>query len=333
MYPKILKNVSETDLTTEVLGRKLSMPILIAPSAMHKLCHPEGEIATAKAAKEADTLVVLSSLSSVSMEKVGQANGDGMRWVQLYVMKEKEQTKQILKMAENAGYSGICVTVDAPVLGSRERDFQVKFKFPQDIVFENLEYTLKHENKAKADMANILKDTGSKSEIYEFFAKNIDQSLTWDIIPWLKSHTKLKIILKGVHRVDDALTAQKMGADAIIVSNHGARQLDTVPSTIEMLAPICKALKKIPDNKMEVYVDGGFSRGTDVFKALALGAKAVFLGRPVLWGLACDGQNGVRKVLNLIRNEFIMAMKLSGCNKVSEINEDYIRVKDSFAKF
>lgn len=333
LYPKVLKNVLKTDTTTSILGSKVSLPILIAPSALHKLTNELGEIATATAAKEEDTLMILSSLSTVSMEKVAKANGNGARWFQLYVMKKREQTMEIIKMAEQNGYTGIVVTVDAPLMGSRERDFQVKFKVPSHIRYENLEYTLKNENKAEKDLQKVLKDTGSKSEIFEFFAKNIDASLTWDIIPWLKQNTKMKIILKGVHRVDDSLTAQKLGVDAIIVSNHGARQLDTVPSTIEMLAPICRALKKIPDNKMEVYVDGGFRRGTDVFKALAFGAKAVFLGRPVLWGLTCDGANGVKKVIDLIRNEFILAMKLCGCNNVNEITEDYVRVKDTYARF
>jgi (S)-2-hydroxy-acid oxidase len=333
MYPKILKDVSRTDLNTVILGRKISSPILIAPTALHKLAHPEGELATARAAKEADTIMILSTMSSVSMEKVAEANGDGERWLQLYVMKDEIQTIEILKLAEKSGYTGIMITVDAPVLGSRERDFQIKFKVPQGVKFENLEYTLKRPTKVKKDIEKILEDNGSKSELFEFFAKNNKTSLTWDFIPWIRKHSKLKIILKGVHRVDDALIASKLGVDAIMVSNHGARQLDTVPSTIEMLTPISKALKNIPDNKIEIYVDGGISRGTDVFKALALGAKAVFIGRPILWGLACDGEKGVIRVLDLLKNELILAMKLSGCQSLDEINEDYIRVKGNFAKF
>jgi isopentenyl diphosphate isomerase/L-lactate dehydrogenase-like FMN-dependent dehydrogenase len=330
LYPKILKDVSETCIKTNILGREISMPILIAPAAMHKLASKEGEVATAKAAQEAGTGIVLSSLSTTSMEDVAKANGDGLRWFQLYVMKDRAQTIHVIKLAEQNGYSGIVITVDAPILGPRERDFMVKFKVPPHIRYENLEYTLKHQSEAKTDVQKILQDTGAKSEIFEFFGRNIDASLTWDIITWLKQNTKLKIILKGVHRVDDALTAEAMGVDAIIVSNHGARQLDTVPSTLEMLRPICKALK---GKKMEVYVDGGFRRGGDVFKALALGARAVFIARPILWGLVADGQKGVKKVLELLKNEFILTMKLSGCKNVSEISEDFVRFKESFAKF
>ena len=333
LYPKILKDVSETDISTTILGKKVSMPILIAPSAMHKLACEHGEIETAQAAKDADTLMILSSLSSTSMEDVAKANGDGLRWFQLYVMKDRNQTIEIIRLAEKNGFSGIVLTVDAPVLGTRERDFKTQFKVPPNISYPNLEYTLKNRNQVNKDMQKVLNETGAKSEIFTFFARNIDSSLTWNIIDWLRQNTKLHIILKGVHRVDDALIAQEKGVDAIIVSNHGARQLDTVPSTIEMLYPICQELKKISNNKMEVYVDGGFTRGSDVFKALALGAKAIFLGRPVLWGLVSDGKNGVRKVLDLIKNEFLLTMKLSGCKNVEMIKEDLVRLNKNFAKF
>jgi isopentenyl diphosphate isomerase/L-lactate dehydrogenase-like FMN-dependent dehydrogenase len=333
LYPKVLKDVSKTNITTTILGRKVTMPILIAPSAMHKLACEHGEKETAQAANEANTLMILSSLSSTSMEEVAKANGNGLRWFQLYVMKDRRQTIDLIRLAEKNGFSGIVLTVDAPVLGSRERDFKVNFKVPAHISYPNLELTLKNKNQVEQDLQKVIEETGSKSDIFSFFARNIDSSLTWDIIDWLKENTKLHIILKGVHRVDDALMAQKKGVSAIIVSNHGARQLDSVPSTIEMLYPICKQLKQITNNKMEVYVDGGFSRGGDVFKALALGAKAVFLGRPVLWGLVADGKNGVRKVLDLLKNEFLLTMKLSGCKTVDEINEDYVRFSGRFAKF
>jgi (S)-2-hydroxy-acid oxidase len=330
LYHKILRDVSETSIKTNILGREISMPILVAPTAMQKLASIEGEIATAKSTYELGTGIVLSSLSTCSMEDVAKANGDGLRWFQLYVMKDRAQTFQIIKLAEKNNYSGIVITVDAPILGSRERDFMVKFKVPPHIKYENLEYTLKNQSEANPEIKNILQHTGSNSEIFEFFGRNIDASLTWDIVIWLRQNTKLNIILKGIHRVDDALKAETIGVDAIIVSNHGARQLDTVPSTIEMLRPICKALK---GKKMEVYVDGGFRRGGDVFKALALGARAVFIARPILWGLAADGQKGVKKVLELLKNEFILTMKLCGCINVNEISEDFIRIKENFAKF
>jgi isopentenyl diphosphate isomerase/L-lactate dehydrogenase-like FMN-dependent dehydrogenase len=340
LYPKILKDVSNTDISTTILGNKISMPIMIAPSALHKMAHEDGEIATAKASKNANTLMILSTLSSSSIERVAAANENGLRWQQLYITKTRDETIEIIKEAERNKYTGLVLTVDAPVLGYRERDFQVKFKVPQGIFYENLINLGKDPNSAlskykssEKNLDKVVEETGKNSALFSYFSSNIDSSLTWEIIQWLKKITKLPIILKGVHRVDDALKAQAMGVEGIIISNHGARQLDSVPSTIEMLYPICQALKKIKDNKMEVYCDGGFTRGSDVFKAVAMGAKGVFLGRPIIWGLTCGGHEGVRKVLDLIRNEFLITMKLCGCTNVNEINEDFIRVKHNFAKF
>lgn len=333
LYPRVLKNVSSVDPSTTVLGSKISLPIMIAPTALHRLTHDDGELASARAAKAANTILVLSGLSSRSMKDVAEVSGDHPRWFQLYVLKNEKLTLEVINSAERNGYTGLVLTVDAPILGFRERDFQVKFRVPSGIKYENLQFSIPKPNKADKDVEKILNESKSKSEIFEFFAKNMDSTMTWDIIRWLRLNTKLKIILKGIHRVDDALIAQKHGVDAIIVSNHGARQLDGVPSGIEMLYPISKALKKIPDNKMELYVDGGIRRGTDVFKAIALGANAVFLGRPIIWGLACDGEKGVSKVLDLIKNELMVAMKLSGVTSIKEITEDYVKVKDSFGKF
>jgi (S)-2-hydroxy-acid oxidase len=334
IYPRVLVDVSKVDLKCTILGREVDSPILIAPTALHKLAHPDGELATAQAANEKNTLICLSSLSSNSMEKVAKANQNGMRWFQLYVMKSREETINMVKEAERNGFSAIVVTVDAPILGYRERDFQVKFKIPEGVDYENLKFLNKNNITTNdKDIGKVLTDSGSKSQIFSFFASNIDDSLTWDIIPWLKQNTKLHVVIKGIHRVDDALKAREMGADAIIVSNHGARQLDKVPSTIEMLYPICQALSKIEGNKMEVYVDGGIRRGTDVFKAIAMGAKAVFIGRPVLFGLAADGKNGVCKVLDLLRNELLMTMKLSGCIDLKKITGDYIKIRRALSKF
>jgi len=332
LYPKILKNVSSVDISTTVLGSKISLPVMIAPTALHRLTHDDGELATARAAKNANTILILSALSSKSIADVAKVSGDTPRWFQLYVLKNEQMTLEVVKTAERNGYTGLVVTVDAPILGVRERDFQVKFKVPPGIKYENLQFAIP-KTKKDNNMDKMIKETGGKSEIFEFFAKNMDTTMTWEIVRWLKLNTSLKIILKGVHRVDDALIAQSLGVDAIIVSNHGARQLDGVPSGIEMLYPIAKAVKKIPENKMEIYVDGGIRRGTDIFKAIALGADCVLLGRPILWGLACSGEKGATKVLDMLKNELIVAMKLSGVTSLKEINEDYVRIKDSFGKF
>jgi isopentenyl diphosphate isomerase/L-lactate dehydrogenase-like FMN-dependent dehydrogenase len=332
IIPRVFVDVSKVNTQTKVLGNTINSPIMIAPSALHKILHPDGELATAKAAQEANTIITLSTLSSTTLEDVGKANDNGIRWFQLYVMKEREQTVDLIRRAEKANYTAIVLTVDAPILGYRDRDLQVKFKYPEGIQYENLMITLS--NTAKKDVSGnvnqLLEQAGNRSELFKFFAQNIDPTLNWDILKWLRSITKLPIILKGIHSPEDAILADKNGIDAIIVSNHGARQLDTAPSTIEMLYPICRALK---GSKMEIYVDGGFRRGTDIFKALAMGAKGIMLGRPVLWGLACDGKEGVKRVLDMLNNELLVAMKLAGCSSIDQINDKFIKVKDWLAKF
>ena len=325
LYPKVLKNVKESNMSVSVLGTQISLPVIIAPTALHKLCHPDGEEATARACTASGSLICLSSLSSSSISQVAKASGDGPRWFQLYAKSNREHTLKVIKMAEKFGYSAIVLTVDAPVLGYRDRDFKVKFTIPKNIEYEDLTGSEK-KNEVK-------KENKSKSELFNFFSSNMDAGLSWDIIPWMREITNLKIILKGIHRVDDALKAQELGVDGIIVSNHGARQLDTVPSTMEMLYPISKALKKINGNKMEIYVDGGIRRGTDIIKAIALGARAVFIGRPSLWGLAAGGQKGVEKTIELLRTELMIAMKLSGVTSLDEINEDLLRFRSDFTKF
>jgi len=253
----------------------------------------------------------LSSNSTTSLVRVAESNKNGLRWFQLYVTKDRDFTKQLTKMAENTGYTALVLTVDAPILGNRIRDSRIKFSIPNDVSFEIIE-----EGRPK-DNNNYSKSKESNSYIFNYFKSNIDDSLDWNIISWLKSITKLDIILKGVHRVDDALIAAEKGVKGIIVSNHGGRQLDTVLSTIEMLFPISNALKNFPN--VDLYVDGGIRRGSDVFKALALGAKAVFIGRPILWGLAVGGEQGIKKVYEILIKELILCMRLSGCISVSDI--------------
>ena len=309
LLPKILKNVNKISTETNILNNTISMPILIAPAALQKLANNEGEIATAKVSYEKNIILTLSSYSSTDLDKVAIANEGGIRWLQLYIMKNRKIIIDIIKRAESYGYSALVITVDAPVIGSKEMMKLAKMKLPPEINYE------------------IFKNI--KENILYSFDDTSDNSIDWEIIPWLRNITKLKIILKGISRPDDALKAEKYGADAIIVSNHGGRQLDCMPSGIEILYHICKALKNAKNSKMEVYMDGGIRRGTDVIKALAMGAKAVLIGRPIIWGLASDGQKGIRKVLDLIKSEFEMAMKLCGCISVKDITEDLIRTKAS----
>jgi len=326
---RVLINVSKINLETEILGNKISFPICISPSAIQRLAHEDGEVATAKSAFRNNTIMILSSLSSSSLEDVANGNSSGLRWFQLYAMKERIETINIIKEAERNGFSAIVLTVDAPIMGYRDRDFQVKFQRPEKINFEIQHKVIKLceeqlKNNGNSNGANSNLSGETKSDIFNVFKNNIDSSLTWEFIDWLRMQTKLPIIIKGILNSEDALLAADKGVDAIMISNHGGRQLDTVPSTIEVLGPIVDKLNEFYSKnpkikRMEVYIDGGIRRGSDVLKAIALGAKAVFIGRPVVWGLAAGGDHGIDKVLDILRNELIVAMKLTGCTNVKEI--------------
>jgi len=310
--PRVMRDVSNIDTTTEVLGHKISMPIGIAPMAMHKLAHPDGELATAKGAAANDTLMILSTYSTYSMEDVAKAAPDGLRFLQLYVHKDRTSASNLIKRAEAAGYQGLVVTVDRPKLGRRIADAKNKFKRPSDMKMQNLKE--EKNNDKKEDRGTFNKGmTGT-----------VDSSLNWATdIAWLRETTKLPIILKGILTAEDALLAVKYKVDAIIVSNHGGRQLDGAPPSIEALPEITDAVQ----GRIPVYLDSGIYRGSDVFKAIAYGAKCVFVGRPTLWALCYNGEKGVEQMLNIIREEFRLTMALAGCTSVDQITRDYVRRK------
>ena len=288
LLPRMLVDVSERHMGTTALGEPVSMPILIAPTAFQGLAHPEGEVATVKAAGAAKTLMTLSTGSTFSIEEV-MAVATGPVWFQLYLFKDRAISASLVKRAEVAGCKAIVFTVDVPLLGRRERDVRNQFKLPDGLA--------------------------------PYIASLLDPALTWKDIEWLTGITKLPVLVKGILRSDDALLAVNHGASGVIVSNHGARQLDTTPATISILPEIVDAV----GGKVEVYVDGGIRRGTDVLKAIACGARAVFIGRPVLWGLASGAEAGVRYVLEMLRQEFDLAMALSGCPTLSSITRDLLR--------
>lgn len=320
LMPKILVDVSKIDTSTTVLGERISSPICIAPTAMQKMAHPEGECATSKAACRHKTLMTLSSWSTTALEEVASAAPGGYRWFQLYVYKDRAVTLDLIRRAEKAGYKALAVTVDTPVLGRRESDIRNRFALPAHLTMGNFA-------KAGGAHADGTKSSGSTgSGLASYVASLIDKTLTWEDIAWLRKNTKLKIVVKGVMTVEDAITSVRHGVDGIWVSNHGARQLDTVPATIEVLPDICRAVA----GKVEVYLDGGITRGTDVLKAIALGAKAVFIGRPSLWGLAHSGEEGVHNVLKLLNDEFVLAMQLSGCVSINDIKPNLVRPALSF---
>ncbi|KAH1250595.1 (S)-2-hydroxy-acid oxidase GLO1 [Glycine max] len=326
--PRILIDVSKIDLTTTVMGFKISMPIMIAPTAMQKMAHPEGilwlferklteyvyaetgigELATARAASAAGTIMTLSSTATSSVEEVA-STGPGIRFFQLYVLKDRNVVAQVVRRAEKAGFKAITLTVDSPILGRREADIKNRFTLPPNLVLKNFE---------GLDLGKLNKTSDSFAASYA--AELYDRSLNWKDIKWIQTITSLPILLKGVLTPEDTMIAIQAGAAGIIVSNHGARQLDYVPATIMALEEVVKATQ----GRIPVFLDGGIRRGTDVFKALALGAAGVFIGRPVVFSLAADGEAGVRKVLQMLRDEFELTMALSGCRSLKEITRDHV---------
>ncbi|KAL2494469.1 Peroxisomal (S)-2-hydroxy-acid oxidase GLO5 [Forsythia ovata] len=306
--PRILIDVSNIDTTTTVMGFKVSMPIMVAPTAMQKMAHPEGELATARAASAAGTIMTLSSWSTSSIEEVA-STGPGVRFFQLYVFKDRNIVIQLVKRAERAGFKAIALTVDTPRLGRREADIKNRFTLPSNLTLKNFE---------GLDLGKI--DRTNDSGLASYVAGQVDRSLNWKDVKWLQTITRLPILVKGVLTAEDASLAVQAGAAGVIVSNHGARQLDYVPSTIMSLEEVVKAVQ----GKVPVFLDGGIRRGTDVFKALALGASGVFIGRPVVFSLAVDGEAGVRKVLKMLHDEFELTMALSGCRSIKEITRAHI---------
>ncbi|KAF3620905.1 Peroxisomal (S)-2-hydroxy-acid oxidase GLO1 [Capsicum chinense] len=306
--PRILIDVSNIDISTTVLGYKISMPIMVAPTAMQKMAHPDGEYATARAAAAADTIMTLSSWGTSSVEEVA-STGPGVRFFQLYVYKDRNIVIQLVRRAERAGFKAIALTVDTPRLGRREADIKNRFNLPPNLSLKNFE---------GLDIGKLNK--AEDSGLASYVAGQVDRSLSWKDVQWLKTITSLPILVKGVLTAEDARIAVQAGAAGIIVSNHGARQLDYVPATIMALEEVVKAAQ----GRIPVFLDGGVRRGTDVFKALALGAAGVFIGRPVIWSLAADGENGIKKVLQMMRDEFELTMALSGCRSLKEITRNHV---------
>ncbi|XP_046849465.1 peroxisomal (S)-2-hydroxy-acid oxidase GLO5-like [Xenia sp. Carnegie-2017] len=314
--PRILRDVSSINMSTTILGEKIDFPICVAPTAMQKMAHSDGEVATTKAAATLKTCMILSTWSTSSMEDVGNASS-GLKWFQLFVCKDQSVTVDLIERAVAAGFKAIVVTVDTPYLGRRYADVRNQFALPSHLELGN--YTKKYATAIKSD-----KDSGRAS----FEATLYNSSLTWKIIPWLKSVTKLPIVLKGILTAEDAKLAVSYGVDGILVSNHGARQLDFVPATVEALPEVISAV----NGKCEVYLDGGIRYGSDVFKSLALGARAVFVGRPIVWGLAYKGEAGVVSVLNILKDEFHLAMGLAGCSSIDEISKIMVAHETHYSK-
>jgi 4-hydroxymandelate oxidase len=304
--PRVLRDVGTVDTRVSLLGLDLAHPILLAPTALHKLAHPEGELATARGAGAGEALMALSTLASSTLEDVSRA-ATGPLWFQLYVQKDKGYTAELVRRAEAAGYRALVITVDTPVDGARYRQQRVQFHLPPDVDFANLR--------------GLAAESGKKIDTEKGAFNNIlPQRLTWKDVEWLQSLTRLPVLIKGVLDAEDAVLARKQGLAGVLVSNHGARNLDTVPATIDALPRITDAV----GGDLTVLVDGGIRRGTDVLKALALGARAVLVGRPIFHGLAAAGADGVTRMLAILRRELEMAMALSGRAKIAEIDRSVL---------
>jgi 4-hydroxymandelate oxidase len=307
--PRMLVGVEQVDCSTAVLGQKLPYPIGLAPTAFNKLGHPDGEVAAARAAGAAGALMCASTISSTPLEDIAAA-ATGPLWFQLYVYRDREITRDLVRRAEAAGYRALVVTVDTPRLGRRERDVRNEFALPADVHVSNLE------RYHTADLTTW----GGTPSFREYVHRLLDPSLTWDSIEWLASLSRLPVLLKGVLTAEDATLSEQHGASGIIVSNHGGRQLDGATSTIGALPEVIEAVS----GRVPVLLDGGVRRGTDVFKALAIGAAAVLIGRPYLWGLAAAGEAGVARVLEMLHAELELAMALAGCPTVAAITPGHV---------
>ena len=302
LRPRMLVDVSQVTAATTVLGVDVSLPVLVAPTAYQRMAHPEGELAMARGAFAAGTLMCLSTLATATIEEVAAAAPEGKRWFQLYWSRDRAVVQDLLGRAEAHGYGAVMVTVDLPHLGRRERDLRTGFEIPEDVpvpAFQGL-------------------GTGASTPDQIRFL--VDNSLTWRDLDWLRSATSLPILVKGILTAEDAELACEAGVDGIVVSNHGGRQLDGVAASLDALPEVIDAVGE----RAVVLLDGGIRRGADVVKALALGAQAVLVGRAPLWGLAVGGAEGVERVLGLLREEITLALALCGCASPSEVVRSHV---------
>jgi 4-hydroxymandelate oxidase len=302
--PRVLRDASEVTTATTVLGAPLDLPVLIAPVAYQQLYNPDGECATARAAAAAGTGICVSTFTTRSHEEIAVAAPGVTQWCQLYVFQDRGVTREHLAGAEAAGCSAVVLTVDTPRLASRERDVRVGFEVPADLPLPYARSAVGAAPSNPAEQFSLL-----------------DASVSWRDLEWIAAEGRLPVVLKGIVTAEDAQLALEHGAAAIVVSNHGGRQLDGVPATLEALPEVVDAV----EGRIEVLLDGGIRRGTDVAKALALGARAVLAGRAPMFGLAAAGEDGVRHVLELLREELTLTLCLLGCSSPEEVTRAHVQ--------
>jgi 4-hydroxymandelate oxidase len=303
LRPRVLVDISGVSTATTVLGTEVALPVLVAPTAFQRLAHPEGELATGRAAAAAGTIMSLSTLSSVTPAELAAAAPEAPKWFQLYWSRDRGFTQELVETVANSGFTALVLTVDLPVAGRRERDVRAAFTLPDDLPLPNIPEELRGDDFHTALQAVV------------------DDTLTWRDLEWLRSICSLPLVVKGILTSEDALLAAEHGATAIVVSNHGGRQLDGVPPTLDVLPEVVEAVSE----RVEVLLDGGIRRGIDVLKALALGARATLSGRSVLWGLAAGGEEGAMRVLELLRREVELGLKLLGCPSPADVTPGHVR--------
>ena len=287
LRPRVLVDVAEVSTVTTVLGTEIALPVVIAPLAMQRLAHPDGEEATARAAAAAGTIMCLSSAATCAPAELSE----GQRWFQIYVWRPRTKTEAAIEQAVASGYSALVLTVDVPYLGRRERDVRVGFSVPENLIVQG-----------------------------DLFGEGFDASVSWRDLEWLAGYG-LPVVVKGLLTAEDAELACEHGAAAVVVSNHGGRQLDGVSATLDVLEEVVDAV----GGRAEVLLDGGVRRGTDVLKALALGARAVLIGRAMVWGLAVAGEKGVADVLRMFRKEVELGLALLGCTSPADVSRAHVQ--------
>jgi 4-hydroxymandelate oxidase len=313
LKPRVLVDVSKLDTRVNLLGQELAFPIILAPTAYHKLAHPEGELATARGAGAAHATMVVSTVATTSIEDIAKVATQPL-WFQLYVQRDRGFTRELVQRAEAAGVRALCLTVDTPITGARNRELRARFELPPELDRPNL-------RGLKVNGVNVSTDPSAHLASGEsIYTSATDPSMTWKDLDWLLSFAKVPLLTKGVLNPDDADRAVKAGVAGIMVSNHGARNLDTVPATIEALPLVAERVA----GRVPVIVDGGVRRGTDVLKALANGASAAMIGRPYLYGLSVAGDAGVARVVDILRREFEMAMALTGRPTIASIDRSVL---------
>lgn len=331
--PRVLRDVSTVDPATTILGRPVPMPLVFAPTGFTRIVHPEGELAVARAAARAGLPYTLSTMATRSIEEVAAASGSARRWFQVYVWRDRDLVKDMIDRAAGNGYDTLMLTVDTAVLGRRERDVRRGFSLPPKVGLDTIvdgvlhpAWTWQFVRSDPIKFANIagrgstVGDGSTAVALAEFTNAQFDQTLSWADVDWLRSVWDGPIVLKGIQTVDDARIAADHGVDAISVSNHGGRQLDDAPPALDLVAPVVEAV----GGRVEVYCDGGVRRGSDVLKALALGARACLIGRAYLYGLGAAGELGVDAVIAMFEADLRRTMSLLGVNRVDELGPEHL---------